>query len=89
MSEKTKIVMHKRVFRSILSFGSKICVLTNAMKSTIQAVDIKFLKRIKGITRMDKITNDMMREELGQGSELHVTDKLRMKQFGHLGKMTD
>lgn len=46
-------------------------MLTNRLNRKLQAVDMKYLRGVKGITRRDRITNDTIREKLGVKSILH------------------
>lgn len=49
----------------IMMFGSETWVLTNIMRSKLQAIDMKFLRAIKGVTLLDRIRNETIRSELG------------------------
>ena len=40
--------------------------------SRVQAVEMKYLRRVAGITWMDRVCNDEVRERLGQESVLNV-----------------
>uniref|UniRef100_A0A1Y1M0F5 Reverse transcriptase domain-containing protein n=2 Tax=Photinus pyralis TaxID=7054 RepID=A0A1Y1M0F5_PHOPY len=59
----------------------------NTMKSKIQATDMKYLRRVKGITRMDRIRNEAVREELEIESIIDMTEKQKLKWFGHICRM--
>ncbi|CAH1987605.1 unnamed protein product, partial [Acanthoscelides obtectus] len=63
-SRKTKMTVYRTVFRPILIFGSESWVLTNRQKSKLQVIDMKYLRAVKGVTRKDKIRNEVIREEL-------------------------
>ena len=55
VSERTKIRVFCSIYRPILTFGCETWVLDNRQKSKIQASEMMYLRRIKGITRLDKI----------------------------------
>ncbi|CAH1990794.1 unnamed protein product [Acanthoscelides obtectus] len=58
ISRKSKMIVYKTVFRPTVIYGSEGWVLTNKLMSNIQAVDLKCLRKVKGITRRDKIRNE-------------------------------
>lgn len=87
ISRKTKMTVYKTVFRPILIYGSESWILTNTMKSRIQAIDMKYLRRTKGVTRRDRIRNDIIREELEIEPITNVIEKQQLKWYGHLIRM--
>lgn len=89
INRKTKMVVYKTIFRPILTYGSESWVLTNSMKSKIQAIDMKYLRRVKGITRRDRIRNDSVREELEIEPIHNAIEKQKLKWFGHICRMSD
>lgn len=48
------MVVHKTVFRPVLVYGSESWVLTSRLKSMTQAVEINCLRRVEGVTRLDR-----------------------------------
>ena len=87
ISHKTKITVYKTIYRPTLMFGSESWTLNESQKSRIQAMEMRYLRKVKGKTRMDKIRNEKIREDLEVES---VTDKLeiqKLKWFGHLIRM--
>ncbi|CAH2001210.1 unnamed protein product, partial [Acanthoscelides obtectus] len=64
-------------------------VLTNKQKSKLQAIDVKYLRAVKGVTRKVKIRNEVIREELGVESVLQRIEENQLKWFGHLARMKD
>ena len=47
---------------------------------------MKYLRRIKGITRRDRITNEVVRQELKVLKKIY---KQQLKWYGHLMRMSD
>ena len=60
------------------------CVLTKDIRSIIQATEVKYLRRIKGITRRDRVRNEVVRQELKVEPILKKIHKQQLKWFSHL-----
>ncbi len=54
--------------------------------SRLQAVEMKYLRRVAGVTWMDRVRNEEVRERLGQEA---VTDMMRRRQNRWLEKLTE
>ena len=89
ISVKTKMSVYKTVYRPVLSYGSESWTLTRPLKSKIQAVEMKYLRKVKGITRRDRVRNEQVREELNIEPIISTIEKQQMKWLGHLHRMTD
>ncbi|XP_031341011.1 uncharacterized protein LOC116169125 [Photinus pyralis] len=89
VSDKTKMTVYKTIYRPILTFGSETWNITSAIKSKVQVMEMKFLRRIKGITRYDRIRNDTIREELGVETVIQTIETQQLRWFGHLNRMDD
>lgn len=89
VSKQTKIKVFKSIYRPVLTFGSETWVLTKKQKSRIQATEMKYLRRIKGINRTDRVRNQDVREELGIESVLTVIERNQLRWYGHLNRMGD
>lgn len=87
LSQKTKMTVFKTIFVPSLIFGSESWILSRRLKSQLQATEMKFLRKIKGVTRKDKIRNEVIREELGAQAVLEQIGKQQLKWFGHLVRM--
>nr|CAH7736900.1 unnamed protein product [Callosobruchus chinensis] len=87
ISRKTKITVYKTIFRPVLTFGSESWLLSDRQKSKIQALEMKYLRGVKGVTRRDKIRNEVIRSELGVKSVLQKIEENQLKWFGHLVRM--
>lgn len=89
ISKKTKMVVYSTVFKPILTYGSESWVLNKQMKSKLQALEMKYLRGVTGITRKDRIRNDVVRKELCAEPVLKSIEKQQLRWFGHLARMKE
>lgn len=87
VSIKAKMSVYRTVFVPILTFGCESWVLTSSMKSKIQSMEMKYLRRVLGITRKDKIRNTTVRAELQVKPVLERIEDCQLRWFGHLTRM--
>lgn len=89
ISQKTKLTVYKSIVKPILSFGCESWTLTKQQESKIQAVEMKYLRGIKGVTKKDKIRSETIREELKIESIINSIEKQQLRWFGHLVRMNN
>ena len=56
--------MSKSIFLSILTYGHESWVKTERVQSQMQASEMRFLQKIKGLTMFDKHRNTAIRKSL-------------------------
>jgi hypothetical protein len=59
ITDKTKLSVYKSTFSPILSFASETWVLNKKHKSKIQTMEMRFLRKVVGKTRRDKIMKQL------------------------------
>ena len=84
---KVKIVIYTSILRPILTYGYEAWSLTNRTKSKIQACEMKVLRLIKKVTRLDRKRNEAIREELGVESILEYIERGQLRYYGHMKRM--
>ena len=89
ISLKVKTIICLSMLRPILTYGHELWTLTSKTRSQIQAVEMKVLRLIKGITRLDKHRNEDIRRELGVESILDFVERGQLRWFGHVKRMGD
>ena len=64
LSRKAKLSVFKSIFVPILTYGHESWVMTKRLRSQMQASEMRFLRKIKGVTIFDKRCNTVNRESL-------------------------
>ena len=62
LSKKAKLSIFKAVFVSILTYGHESWVMTERMRSQVQASEMRFLRRIEGVTLFNKVRSSEIRK---------------------------
>jgi hypothetical protein len=67
---------YKTMATPVLKHGCESWVPFQKDNSRIQATEIKFLRHVKGITKLDRVRNEEVRKELGIYA---MNDKIKQK----------
>ena len=62
ITRKAKVNVYKTIFCLILTCSCESWVPTTDIRSRIQAAEIKYLRRIKPVTRRDRVRNELVRD---------------------------
>ena len=89
LKQETKMTIYKAVFCPVLTYGSETWTLECGEKSKLQATEMKFLRKIAGKTRRDKVRNTKIRESLNTKTLLERIEKNRLRWYGHVQRMKD
>jgi hypothetical protein len=54
--------IYKVVARPALLYGSETCVTTTRDMTRLEAAEMRFLRSVKGYTRLDKIRSEVIRK---------------------------
>lgn len=58
------MTVYKSIFRTVLTYGCEILVTTQRSRSKLQAMKMKFLRSVNGLTRLDIWKNEDVRKTL-------------------------
>lgn len=83
----TQVKFYKTIAVPTMLYGCECWILTERQRSRIQAQEMKFLRRVKGCTRHDRIRNDEVRKELKIFNINERIDFYRRKWNNHLERM--
>ena len=87
LSQKAKLSIYWSIFVPILTYGHKGWVMTERMRSRIQAAEMGFLRRVAGVSLGDRVRSSAIREGLGVEPLLLCVERNQLRWFGHLGRM--
>ncbi len=88
MPKKRKLIIYEQIMRPILIYGSETWTLTTRLKSQIQAAEMKVLRLIYGVTRLNRIRNDVIREDLKVTSNVKLIERNRRRWYGHIQRLS-
>lgn len=84
MPVRLKGLVYKTIIRPVLMYGSETWAATQTHVRAVQAAEMKMLRWMCGVTRLDRIRNEYVRGSLGVRD---IADKLqenRLRWFGHV-----
>ncbi len=64
ISREAKVTAFESVTIATLTYGCEVWVLTEREKSRFQATEIRMLRKIAGVSRLDHVRNETVRERL-------------------------
>jgi hypothetical protein len=64
VNEKTKIAVYKAIYTPTLTYSCESWTLLDTHRSKIQALEMRFLRRVEKVTKRDRIRNQVIREQL-------------------------
>ena len=87
LSKEAKLSVFKSIYVPTLTYGHEIWVMTERMRSRVQASEMRFLRRVAGVKRIDRIRNSVIRESLNVESLLLKIERSQLRWFGHVLRM--
>lgn len=88
LSVQAKLSVFNSVYVPTLTYGHEIWVVTERIRSRIQAAEMRFLRGVAGITRRDRVRNTRVREALNVEQLLLRTERSMLRWFGHVVRMS-
>ena len=87
LSRKAKLSIYRSVYVPILTYGHELWVMTERMRSRVQAAEMSFLRRVSGLSLRDRVRNSDIRERLGVEPLLLHVERSQLRWVGHLVRM--
>ena len=84
--QKCKTTTFTSILRPILIYGNEVWSLTTTLKSHIQAAEMRLLRLIiiRGVSRIERMRNKAIRQQLGVESVLDIVERERLRWYGHV-----
>lgn len=83
ISRDTKLKIFKIIYRPILTFRCESWVLRVRQKSKIQETEMKYLRKVRGVTKKDR------RKDLNIQPTLEFIEERQLQWWGHLQRMKE
>ena len=87
LSKKAKLSIFKAVFVPILTYGHESWVITERMRSQVQASEMRFLRRIEGVALFSQVRSSEIRKSLNIAPLLLRIKRSQLRWFGHVSRM--
>lgn len=90
VSKKARMAVHRGVLVPTLMYGSECWVWQKKHESMINAVEMRSLRSMSGISIMDKVRNSVIRESCGLKEDVVTKiEKGMLRWFGHVERMDE
>lgn len=90
VSKKARLAVHNGVLVPTLMYGSESWVWQKRNESRINAVEMRSLRSMCGLTLKDRVRNSMIRKHCGLKEDVVTKiDKGRLRWFGHMERMNE
>ena len=87
MNKETKLKIHNITAKAALEFGSEVWVLKKREEQHLEAAQMKFLRHLLGITKLDKEKNQCIREKMGAQNIVQEIKQYQKKWLQHVHRM--
>ncbi|KAK3542767.1 hypothetical protein QTP70_002969 [Hemibagrus guttatus] len=87
LSRKAKLSIYQSIYVPTLTYGHELWVMTERVRSRIQAAEMSFLRRVAGRSLRDRVRSSVTREELGVEPLLLHIERGQLMWLGHLFRM--
>ncbi|KAK3509762.1 hypothetical protein QTP70_008395 [Hemibagrus guttatus] len=87
LSRKAKLSIYQSIYVPTLTYGHELWVMTERVRSRIQAAEMSFLCRVAGRSLRDRVRSSVTREELRVEPLLLHIERGQLRWLGHLFRM--
>ena len=88
LSKKAKLLIFKTVFVPIFTYGHECRVKTERVQSQVQASEMRYLQRIKGVTLFEKVHSSEIRKSINIELLLLQIERSHRRWFGHVSRLS-
>ena len=87
VTKETKLRIHTITAKAALKFGSEVWGLKKRDKQRLEAAQMKFLRHLLRITKLDKEKNTSIREKTGAQNTVKEIEQYQQKWLQHVQRM--
>ena len=87
LSKKAKLSIFKAVFVPILTYGHESWVMTERVRSLVQASEMRFLQKIEGVTLFNKVCSSEIQKSFKIEPLLLRIERSQLRWFGRESRM--
>jgi len=87
MNKETKLRIHNITAKAALKFGSEAWVLKKREEQCLEAAQMKFLRYLLGITKLDEEKNQCIREKMGAQNIVKEIKQYQEKWLQHVQRI--
>ncbi|KAK3556679.1 hypothetical protein QTP70_013061 [Hemibagrus guttatus] len=87
LSRKAKLLIYQSIYVPTLTYGHELWVMTERVRSRIQAAEMSLLRSVAGRSLRDRVRSSVTREELGVEPLLLHIERGQLRWLGHLFRM--
>ncbi|KAK3519557.1 hypothetical protein QTP86_003108 [Hemibagrus guttatus] len=84
LRRKAKLLIYQSIYVPTLTYGHELWVMTERVRSRIQAAEMSFLRRVAGRSLRDRVRSSVTWEELGAEPLLLHIKRGQLRWLGHL-----
>ena len=85
---KAKLSIFRSVYVPILTYGHECWIINEKVRSRVQAAEMGFLRRISGLTLLDKVKSADIRESLNIEALLLRLERSQLRWYGHVTRIS-
>ena len=85
---KAKLFIFRSVYVPILTYGHECWIMNEKVRSRVQGAEMGFLRRISGLTLLDKVKSANILESLNIESLLLRLERSQLRRYGHVTRMS-
>ena len=87
MNKETKLRIHNITAKAALKFGSEAWVLRKREEKRLEAAEMKFLRHLLGITKLDEEKNQCIKEKTGVQNIVKEIKLYQKKWLQHIQRL--
>ncbi|KAK3561961.1 hypothetical protein QTP86_019076, partial [Hemibagrus guttatus] len=87
LSREAKLSIYQTIYVPTLTYGHELWVMTERVRSRIQAAEMSFLRRVAGHSLRDRVRSSVTWEKLGVELLLLHIERGQLRWLGHLFRM--